>query len=290
MEGLKGENWEEKNFDSRENKNPMEDLAREFVFEKENKFSISDLAQEEGRGAIHGPGSRMVKNEEKLCNYKKSWQKKLLKEKPEKIPECFCDVKKKYCDNFALALIEGAKNDLPPSRQKAKNRVILDEGTGIIAFDASKKAEISFTELEKGMMREITVNRILNAILDLKAEIASSDIDIKNKIDIVAYFEKTSGMNKIILAVQVKGDYGNENGEAVEEVFAGAKDTKKKEFFYGSENFEKKLKAKDSEAKVIKIWINVSDDDITSEGAGYKNELKADIEYELKKILAKYQS
>lgn len=292
MEGSNSMDREENFIDSRENKNPMEGLVKDYVFskEKEKKISLSALAREEGRGIVFG--NRSVNNESKLCNCKKSLEEDLLPKKPEEISRYWKNIKKEYCENFALALTEGAENNLPRSKRKTKNRTVFDEEKGNMFSAAFQKAEKSFDELEKGIMREITINRVLNAIsgLNLKAEIASSDLDIKNKIDVIVYSIEADGMDKIIIAVQVKGGRGNENGKVAEEVFADNKDSKKKEFFDGCEKFEKKLKTKVSDARVIKIWINVSDDDITGEGAGYKDELKVDIEYELKKILAEYRS
>lgn len=289
MEGLsKGEMGEENIFEVRENKNPMEDLVKDYVFsmEKETNISLAALGQMEGQGIIHG--SRSVEKEAKLCSCKKGLEEKLLRQKPEDMPRFWNGIKDEYCKNFANALGEGTKN-LPRSKRKMKNKTVLDEEDGNTYSVAKQKAEKSFDEMQKGMMREIAVNRILNAILNIKAEIASSDIDIKNKIDIIAYPNKTGEVDKIIIAVQVKNDYGNDGNKAVEEVAADTKNAKKREFYEKSSDFEKELNKKDPEAKVIKIWVSVHDGDVTGEGTGYKNELKVFIESELKKILDKYR-
>lgn len=293
MEGFRGENLGEKNLDSRENKNPMKELVGEYVFleKKEIDSFLPALAQEEGRN--HVSGERVVKNEEKFCNWKKNLQEELLSKKNmEERIKLLKGIKGKFCNDFAAALVESMKEKHAPAIVKEMNRLVLDEETGKQIPASLLKAKEFFGEMEKGMLREITTVNVLNAIPKLKAAIANSFLDVNCNVDIVAYLDDPEKMDKIVFAIQVKGrkgEYERKNGEVLREVFAGDKDIKKEKFFSKSGEFDKKLKAKDSEVKMIKIWVNVPDGDITMEGIGYKNELKKDIETELLLILNKYQ-
>ncbi len=296
MEGLRRENLGEQNFDSQEKKNPTEELVREYIFpeKRKDKISLSTVALEEGRSAAFSIGGRMVKNESALCNIKKEFEKVLLEQNQEDAFRCLKGKKAEYCNSFIEAF-EETKKQFPRSKRKIKPTV-LDIGwdSDKKTISSSEKAEKSFEEMGKGMIREITVIRVLNAILDsnfkpkFKARIANSELDIKNKIDVIAYSAEDIEASKTIIAVQIKGNQGDKNTNTIEEVFSNNANHKKEEFYNGCEDFEKKLKIKESEAKVLKIWVNVPDDDIIMEGAGYKDELKKDIETELLLILNKY--
>lgn len=271
--------------------NPVKKLMQDYAFIKKTEPELSSLAEEEGRGHVYD--KRSVKNESQLCNWKKSFQEKLLlMEKMEEMINQLKSIKGKFCNDFAVALQKEMKVKLAPSKYKEMTRLTEDEETKKMVPAHFLKAREIFDDMEKGMLREITAIRALNEISDLgiEAKLANSELDINNKIDIIACSTGNDSLDNIVYAIQVKGNHNSANNEAVEEVTDNTEDSKKKEFYKGSERFEKKLNRVNSDVKVIKIWLNISDQDIKIEGAGVDNNLKVSIEYGLREILKKYRT
>lgn len=293
MEGMNRGMESEMNFiQSPENKreNQLEKMLEPYVFSKKTEPDMTSLAEEEGRRNLYNV--RAIKDEGPLCDLKKGFQQKLLQcEKMEDVFKMLKGIKGKFCSDFSSALQQEMKAKLPRTKYQEAIRPKEDKETGKEIPAYLLKAKERFSDMEKGMLREITAVRAFNAIsgevsgLKLKAQLASPEMDTNNKVDVIAY---DLDNDKIVFSIQVKGDNSGEC-EVVEEIKDNPTDRKKKEFYRGSQRFEKSLNASDPDIKVIKIWLSISDNDIKTEGIGIDEDLRVDIEYGIRRILNIYR-
>lgn len=253
MERFGGENYEAPRLTDADkveideaNKDLLLQKLTEYCYLSKEDFSEKDaktLAAMESYYSAPKEVSRWDKKKEKdRCEVKKNFEDAIRNKKPEELNDYLLNLKNKYCNEY----IEIRKK--MPKKNKKRKETILD-------WNISEEAEDSFEKSLNGIENEIIIHKILEKI-GLATRISSSELDIVNKIDLIC------SNGKSIIAVQVEGrvykGWKNCNEKIFEELeSADPADQEKSNFFKGSENFERELKVKDQDIKVIKIWINV---------------------------------
>ncbi len=281
MERFGGENYEASRL-TNVNKVEIDEINKDLLLQKiteycylsKEDFSEKDaktLAAMESYYSAPKEISHWDKRKEKdRCEIKKNFEDTICNKKPEELNDYLINLKNKYCNEY----IEVRKK--MPKKNKKRKKTMLDR-------DISEEAEDSFKKSLNGIENEIIIHKILEKI-GLATRISSSELDVANKIDLIC------SDGKLIIAVQVEGKVYKGRNNYNEKIFeklesADPADQGKSNFFKGMENFERELKAKDQDIKVIKIWINVPADLKKRKFGEYDERLEKEITEGLKQAL-----
>lgn len=290
MEGVRGENFEGKNFiaDARDFSNFDYEKVKNFIEEKycfkptieagESKKYLGDLARIEKKSVSKKEYSNWdvySKQEFERCGIMKDLLSEVLKKDEQETNDFWFQNEDIFCKNFDGKGRKEEKYMLPPK----KRRTYIDEELNNIKKDIGWSGEaIRLYELLKsGIGSEKIADKVFGEVLGAEALITKSEVDMNDKVDSIIFSKD------VILLLQIKTkmmEFMEKNKtEIIQEVNFDAEEPEKRRFFAGSEKIKKEIEnmmvsENKTKPQIKALWFTIPTQWKIGKGKGYDERLE----------------